>query len=196
MKKFLILFVLSFWIFQGQSFANEAKIWEFCGWIAWIACENWLSCELDGSYPDAGGTCVQNGNENTQDDMLICPMIYAPVCGVDGTTYGNSCMAGKVEIAYEEECSTPKAITQLENNFSSTIILKINTQIQKLVDSISEKTQEEKNNIYRTILEKANTVRQKYQNLSPNMDVNNPQQVFLLNLIDLIKLKIEALIAY
>lgn len=34
----------------------------------------------------------------------ICAEVYAPVCGVDGITYGNSCMAGNIEIAYSGEC--------------------------------------------------------------------------------------------
>lgn len=41
-----------------------------------------------------------------QDASIMCTMDYTPVCGINGTTYGNACSAGKNKIAYKGECNS------------------------------------------------------------------------------------------
>lgn len=44
---------------------------------------------------------------SVQDDApMMCTMDYVPVCGINSTTYGNACGAGKNKIAYKGECDS------------------------------------------------------------------------------------------
>src|SRR5690606_22276634 len=58
-------------------------------------------CEVDADCPDCEG-CHAGVCE-----AFACPQHYAPVCGVDGNTYGNACTARAyhVAVAYEGECA-------------------------------------------------------------------------------------------
>ncbi|NUP11330.1 MAG: hypothetical protein HOW73_35235 [Polyangiaceae bacterium] len=79
---------------------------ETCGGIAGTPCAEGYYC----NYPidsycggdDSLGTCepIFDGG---------CPEIYAPVCGCDGVTYGNSCEASAngASIAHEGSCDDP-----------------------------------------------------------------------------------------
>jgi hypothetical protein len=72
---------------MGTGRGYTASLGKKCGTIAGIACDAGLWCEFPtGSchVADAQGTCVPVAH--------VCALIFRPVCGCNGKTYGNDCM--------------------------------------------------------------------------------------------------------
>lgn len=91
---------------EKPTLINNAEEWEFCGGIAGIICEEWLTCDYDGDYPDAGGVCIP--------DLTNCETYF------DGC---NNCFVsdGKIggctrKYCPEEMKETPKCIKYKEEN--------------------------------------------------------------------------------
>jgi len=78
---------------------------EVCGGIAGIQCPSGYFCKQE------AGECleVMNGAGTCQPKPEMCTQDYTPVCGCDGQTYGNECVAASngVSVAIDGECPTP-----------------------------------------------------------------------------------------
>ena len=72
---------------------EDGSQYGICTFADGSKCEEWKLYREEcfkGQYPPTKGK--------------VCTMEYMPVCGVNGVTYGNTCMADLVPIVKEGEC--------------------------------------------------------------------------------------------
>ena len=82
---------------------------------------------------------VSTVEQPIDDEMRMCTMDYTPVCGVNGTTYGNACGAGKNKIAYKGECDIyidAKVYTNLELTKTETLKRQLSRYSQSVLASV------------------------------------------------------------
>ncbi len=101
-KFFGVCLALAFVVASGlSSTPSVAKVGAVCGGFAGLACGKGEFCQHPPGtcfIPDLQGTCARVPSQ--------CLMIYLPVCGCNGKTYGNDCvrMRAKVSKAHDGKC--------------------------------------------------------------------------------------------
>lgn len=96
---------------------QKAGLDEACGGIAALQCDDELTCQLDGTYPDAGGTCV-NKPEPTKSTVIptmpiqtsqppAAPSEPVAICTQDAMQCPDGSWVGRSGPACEFKCPTP-----------------------------------------------------------------------------------------
>lgn len=85
--------------------AKSPPAGQICGGIQWLPCPAGQFCDIN--TPNACGGADLSGVCRVPPQA--CALIYAPVCGCDGITYGNDCerQAAKMQLDHPGECQKP-----------------------------------------------------------------------------------------
>ncbi len=84
---------------QGDSNDDDAEV-QICAGIQGLPCDTNEYCNL------GVGNCCCDFQGVCEEIPEACIQIFDPVCGCDGTTYGNDCEAARagVSVDFEGDC--------------------------------------------------------------------------------------------
>lgn len=128
---------------------NTISIWNWALWASTeMYCENiyWVNGQEKWSCKKQKEVVVEEG-------PTMCTMQYDPVCWVDWVTYGNSCSAWKVKVAYTWECNLESWVSEgsewwyewisndekFYNHIKATLDTKYQTKVNTILKNYNKK---------------------------------------------------------
>lgn len=137
----------------------------FCGGIAGIACPEGFECQLEGNYPDAGGTCIKESEDIGEPRVTVMPNPQCcsdsllekryrcvqncgpPVARSDDPEPGYSCLSPEqyqnrfkfgcpICLSSSTSIFTPQGDINVKNIKIGTIIWTINTKGEKITQPV------------------------------------------------------------
>lgn len=186
---------------------NTISIWNWALWASTM-----MYCEdIYGTNGQEKWSCKKQKEVTVEEGPTMCTLQYDPVCGVDWVTYGNSCSAWKVKVAYAGECNLESWVSEgsewgyewisndenfynhIKANLSKKAQQKVWIVLKKYETRISKfskiKKQEVNNNVITALENEINKLLMKYpQDIALPESANNAYFT-----ITLLKMEIEKL---
>lgn len=126
---------------------NTIGIWNWALWASTMMyCEDiyWAKAQEKWS-------CKTQKTPVVEEWPTMCTMQYDPVCWVNWVTYGNSCSAWKVAVAYAGECNLESWVSEwsewmsndesLYNHIKSTLDIKHQAKVNTILKNYNKKTE-------------------------------------------------------